>query len=59
VVRNAAGSLAGSALEMATAVRNTVSFLGVRADFVLMDDFFEVQSTWIAGQADPVTARQS
>jgi len=29
VVRNAAGSLAGSALDMATAVRNTVMFLGV------------------------------
>ncbi len=29
VVRNAAGALAGSALDMATAVRNTVSLLGV------------------------------
>lgn len=29
VVRNAAGSLAGSALDMATAVRNTVSLLGL------------------------------
>jgi len=88
VVRNAEGSLAGSVLDMATAVRNTVTFLGVpfaeaarmastypaqwigrgghygkiapgyRADFVLMDDFFEVQSTWIAGQPDPVTAQQ-
>jgi N-acetylglucosamine-6-phosphate deacetylase len=28
VVRNAAGSLAGSALDMATAVRNTVQLLG-------------------------------
>jgi len=82
VVRNAAGSLAGSALDMATAVRNTVDFLGVPfaeavrmastypaqwiglganhgkiepgfcADFVLMDDVFTVQSSWIAGQQD-------
>jgi len=82
VVRNAAGSLAGSVLDMGTAVRNTITFLGVPfaeaarmaslypaqwlglgdrygkiapgypADFVLMDDFFEVQSTWIAGQAE-------
>jgi len=82
VVRNAAGSLAGSALDMGTAVRNSITFLGVPfaeaarmaslypaqwlglgdrygkiaagypADFVLMDDFFEVQSTWIAGQTD-------
>ena len=29
VVRNAAGALAGSALDMATAVRNTVQWLGV------------------------------
>ena len=29
VVRNAAGALAGSALDMATAVRNSVAFLGV------------------------------
>ncbi|HYM85864.1 MAG TPA: amidohydrolase family protein, partial [Pseudoxanthomonas sp.] len=29
VVRNAAGSLAGSALDMATAVRNSVTMLGV------------------------------
>jgi N-acetylglucosamine-6-phosphate deacetylase len=29
VVRNAAGSLAGSALDMATAVRNSVQLLGV------------------------------
>jgi N-acetylglucosamine-6-phosphate deacetylase len=29
VVRNAAGSLAGSALDMATAVRNTVQLLGL------------------------------
>jgi len=84
VVRNAAGSLAGSALDMAAAVRNTVAFLGVPlaeaarmastypaqfiglgerygkiapgfcADFVLMDDAFEVQATWIAGQSEQI-----
>ncbi|MCF7750469.1 N-acetylglucosamine-6-phosphate deacetylase [Bacillus subtilis subsp. subtilis] len=32
VVRNAAGSLAGSALDMATAVRNTVQLLGLPLD---------------------------
>lgn len=32
VVRNAAGSLAGSALDMATAVRNTVNLLGLPLD---------------------------
>ncbi len=32
VVRNAAGALAGSALDMATAVRNTVALLGVPLD---------------------------
>ena len=32
VVRNAAGALAGSALDMATAVRNTVQWLGVPLD---------------------------
>jgi len=32
VVRNAAGALAGSALDMATAVRNTVNLLGVPLD---------------------------
>jgi N-acetylglucosamine-6-phosphate deacetylase len=32
VVRNAAGSLAGSALDMATAVRNSVAMLGVSLD---------------------------
>jgi N-acetylglucosamine-6-phosphate deacetylase len=32
VVRNATGTLAGSALDMATAVRNTVELLGVPLD---------------------------
>ncbi len=80
VVRNAAGALAGSALDMATAVRNAVSMLGVplaeaarmaslyparflriddhrgriaagyRADLVLLDDKFDVATTWIAGE---------
>lgn len=82
VVRNAAGALAGSALDMATAVRNTVQLLGLplaeasrmastypaqflglgdrygriaagyQADFVLLDQDLQVQSTWIAGRRD-------
>lgn len=80
VVQTADGTLAGSALDMATAVRNTVTlvgqpydeaarmastypaaFLGLeathghiaagyRADFVVMDDAYEVVETWISGE---------
>ncbi|SFW68093.1 N-acetylglucosamine-6-phosphate deacetylase [Luteibacter sp. UNCMF366Tsu5.1] len=79
VCQTADGTLAGSALDMATAVRNTVQMVGVpydeaarmastypaaflglgsthghvaagyRADFVVMDDAFEVTETWIGG----------
>ncbi|TCV92785.1 N-acetylglucosamine 6-phosphate deacetylase [Luteibacter rhizovicinus] len=79
VCQTADGTLAGSALDMATAVRNTVEMVGVpldeaarmastypaaflglekthghiaagyRADFVVMDDNFNVVETWISG----------
>jgi len=79
VCQTADGTLAGSALDMATAVRNTVQMVGVsydeaarmastypaaflglgsthghvaagyRADFVVMDDAFQVTETWIGG----------
>ena len=79
VCQTADGTLAGSALDMASAVRNTVRMVGVsydeaarmastypaaflglgsthghvaagyRADFVVMDDAFQVTETWIAG----------
>ncbi len=79
VCQTADGTLAGSALDMATAVRNTVQMVGVsydeaarmastypaaflglgsthghvaagyRADFVVMDDAYQVTETWIGG----------
>jgi N-acetylglucosamine-6-phosphate deacetylase len=80
ICRDENGTLAGTALDMATAVRNAVSLLGLdiaeaarmaseypaeflglghelgriapgyRANLVLMDDEFKVQSTWIEGR---------
>ena len=80
ICRDENGTLAGTALDMATAVRNAVSLLGLdiaeaarmasqypaeflglghelgriapgyRANFVLIDDAFNVQNTWIEGQ---------
>jgi len=80
ICQTADGTLAGSALDMATAVRNTVTMVGLpydeaarmastypaaflglesthghiaagyRADFVVMDDAYEVAETWINGE---------
>ena len=80
ICQTADGTLAGSALDMATAVRNTVTMVGIsydeaarmastypaaflgleathahiaagyRADFVVMDDAYEVVETWINGE---------
>ncbi|NQV98570.1 MAG: N-acetylglucosamine-6-phosphate deacetylase [Rhodospirillales bacterium] len=82
VLTTADGTLAGSDLDMAQAVRNTVQLLdqpieealrmaslypaaflglshtlgyirpGYQADFVLLDDAFDVQATWVAGQRE-------